>query len=56
MKYDKKITLALAPYKTLMLGVSEADSFAQCDEELKKEIARHPKIEELNKEDIKKAL
>lgn len=56
MKYNKEVTLALAPYKTFKIGVSEADSFAKCDDELKKEIKRHPKVEELNKEDIKKAL
>lgn len=56
MKYTKEITLALAPYKTVKLGVSEAESFSKCDEALKKEIERHPKIEELNREDIKKVL
>ncbi len=56
MKYNKEIVLALAPYKTVKLGVSEADSFNDCDKEIKKELDKHPAVKELNAEDIKKVL
>lgn len=56
MKYKKDITLAIAPYKTVVLGVSEADSFDNCDKELLKELNRHKEVKKLNEADIKKVL
>lgn len=56
MKFLKELVLALAPYKTVKLGVSEADTFSDCDAELKKELNRHPKIKELNQAEIREAL
>ena len=56
MKFSKEITLAVAPYKTIKLGVSEADSMEQCDKELMKELNRLPEIKKLNEAEIKKAV
>lgn len=56
MKYIKEITLSLAPYKTVKLGISEAGSFSEIDKELHKELNKHPKVKELNKEEIEKVL
>lgn len=56
MKYIKEIVLALAPYKTVKLGVSEADSFEQCDNELMTELDKHEKLKNLNLEDIEKVI
>ena len=56
MKYLKEITLALAPYKTVKIGVSEASDFKECDSELGKELDRMPAVKELNQAEIKKVL
>lgn len=56
MKYIKEIVLAIAPYKTVKLGISEADSYSQIDKEIKKELDKHPKVRDLNKEDIEAVL
>lgn len=56
MKYTKELTLALAPFKTIKLGISEAENFEQCDKELMKELNKHPVIKQLNKADIEKAI
>jgi len=56
MKYGKELTLSLAPYKTIKLLVTEADSFDECNKELLKELNRMPEVKELNAEEIKKAL
>jgi len=56
MKYNKELTLALAPYKVIKIGVSDMNSFADCDKELWDELRRHPNIIILNQEEIKKAL
>lgn len=56
MKYKKDIVLAIAPYKTVTLGVSEADSFNDCDKELLKELDRHKEVKKLNAAEIDKVL
>ena len=56
MKYNKEIILGIAPYKTVKLGVSESDSFKDCDKELLKELNKHPKVRDLNKEEIDNVL
>jgi len=56
MKYLKEIVLAIAPYKTVKLGISEAASFDECDKELNAELDRMPEIRVLNKAEIKKVL
>lgn len=56
MKYLKEIVLAIAPYKTVKLGVSEAVSFDGCNKELNTELDRMPEIRLLNKAEIKKVL
>ena len=55
-KYLKEIVLAIAPYKTVKLGVSESASFKECDKELNTELDRMPEIRALNKAEIKKVL
>lgn len=52
MKAKKGLTLALAPYKTVTIEVSDVADFLECDKELLKELDRMPKIKELNAEDI----
>lgn len=57
MKYGKEIVLSTAPYKTLRLSITEADSFEECDKELRAEInAMDSDIKELNKDEIKKVI
>lgn len=56
MKYNKEIVLSLAPYKTVRLAITEADSFEACDKELMKEINAFPEVKKLNEEEIKKVL
>jgi hypothetical protein len=56
MKYLKEIVLSVAPYKTVKLGVSEADDFKKCDKELLKELDDHPAVRDLNKEEVRKVL
>ena len=55
-KFNKEIVLSIAPYKTLRLAVTEANSFEECDKELLKELDKHPEVKELNKEEIKKVI
>ena len=40
MKFDKQVTLNLGNYESLKLGVGDADSFEQCDEQISKELTR----------------
>ena len=56
MKYTKEIVLAIAPYKTVKLGVSDSDSFEDCDKELKSHLDKIPAVRDLNKADIQKVL
>ena len=56
MKYGKEIVLSIAPYKTVRLTITEADSFEECDKEIMLEIITFPEIQKLNKEEIKKVL
>jgi len=56
MKYSKELTLSLAPYKVVKIGITDAESFADCDKELWKELNRHPDIKILNQEEIRKVL
>lgn len=55
-KYGKEVTLAIAPYKTIKIAVTEAASFDECNKELKAELDRMPEIRDLNKAEIKKVL
>lgn len=55
-KYSKEIVLSIAPYKTMRIAVTEAESFDECDKELMKELDRHPEIKQLNEEEIEKVL
>lgn len=55
-KYLKEIVLAIAPYKTVKLGISEAADFDACNKELNAELDRMPEIRLLNKAEIKKVL
>lgn len=56
MKYNKELTLSIAPFKTIKIGITDANSFEDCDKELWKELNRHPEIKILNEEEIKKVL
>jgi len=56
MKYSKEIVLSIAPYKTMRIAVTEANSFEDCDAELLKELDKHPEIKKLNKEEIAKVI
>ena len=56
MKFSKEIVLSIAPYKTMRIAVTEADSFKDCDRELMSELNRHPEIKKLNVEEIAKVL
>lgn len=56
VKYGKELTLSIAPYKTVKLLVTEADSFEECNIELLKELNRMPEVKELNEAEIKKVL
>jgi len=56
MKYNKEIVLSLAPYKTVRLAITEANSFEEADKELMREINLFPEIKKLNKEEIEKVL
>jgi hypothetical protein len=56
MKYNKELTLSIAPYKVIKIGITDAESFDACDKELWKELNRHPDIKILNQEEIKKVL
>jgi hypothetical protein len=56
MKYNKELTLSLAPYKVVKIGITEASSFEECNKELWKELNRHPDIKMLNQEEIRKVL
>jgi len=56
MKYSKEIVLSIAPYKTIRLAITDAESFEDCDAELMKELDKFPDIKDLNKEEIKKTL
>ena len=55
-KYEKAITLSIAPYKTVRIAITEADSFEEADKELMAEINRFPELKKLNKEEIEKTL
>ena len=56
MKYEKSVTLSIAPYKTVRIAITDADSFEACDKELMDEINRFPELKKLNKEEIEKTL
>ena len=53
-KFNKGITIALAPWKTINITVTECDSFEDCDRRLAEELNRMPEIKKLNAADIKK--
>jgi len=55
-KFGKEITLSIAPYKTVKLMVTEAESFEECDKALLTELKRMPEVSELNEAEIKKVL
>jgi len=56
MKFGKEIVLSIAPYKTVRLTITEADSYEDCDKEIMREINLFPEIKKLNKEEIEKVL
>ena len=56
MKYEKSITLSIAPFKTIRIAITEAGSFEEVDKEIMKEIRQFPELEKLNAEEIKKVL
>ena len=56
MKYGKEIVLSIAPYKTVRLTITEANSFEEADKEIMREINTFPEVKKLNEEEIKKAL
>ena len=56
MKYEKSVTLSIAPYKTVRIAITEASSFRECDKELMDEINKFPELKKLNKEEIEKTL
>ena len=56
MKYEKAITLSIAPFKTIRIAITEANSFEDCDKEIMREINLFPEIKKLNKEEIEKVL
>ena len=55
-KFEKAITLSIAPYKTVRIAITEAGSFKECDKELMEEVNRFPELKKLNKEEIEKTL
>ena len=55
-KFEKAITLSIAPFKTLRIAITEASSFEECDKELTDEINKFPELKRLNAEEIKKVL
>lgn len=55
-KYEKAVTLSVAPYKTIRIAITEADSFEDCDKQLMEEINRFPELKKLNKEEVEKIL
>jgi len=55
-KFEKAITLSVAPYKTIRIAITEAGSFEECDKEIMEEINRFPELKKLNKEEIEKSL
>lgn len=55
-KFSKEIVLSIAPYKTMRIAVTEAESFDECNKELMAELDRHPEIKKLNKEEIAKVI
>ena len=55
-KFEKSITLSIAPYKTVRIAITDADSFEACDKELMAEINRFPELKKLNKEEIEKTI
>jgi hypothetical protein len=55
-KFEKSITLSIAPYKTVRIAITEAKSFEECDKELMEEINRFPELKKLNKEEIEKTI
>jgi len=40
MRFYKQVTLTFGDHESLILGVSDADSFKQCDEQISKELTR----------------
>ena len=55
-KYGKEIVLSIAPYKTVKIAVTEANSFDECNQSLLDELDRIPEVRDLNKAEIKKVL
>lgn len=55
-KFEKAITLSIAPYKTVRIAITEAKSFEEADKELMEEINRFPELKKLNAEEIEKVL
>jgi len=55
-KYGKELVLSIAPYKTIKIAVTDADSFDECNKELNAELDRMPQVRDLNKAEIKKVL
>jgi len=55
-KFEKAITLSVAPYKTVRIAITEAKSFEECDKEIMAEINKFPELKKLNKEEIEKSL
>jgi len=53
-KFNKGITLAIAPYKTITLMTTECDSFEECNKKLLEELNRMPEIKKLNASEIEK--
>ncbi len=53
-KFNKGITIALAPWKTINITVTEMGSFEECDKALLEELNRMPEIKKLNAADLKK--
>ena len=39
MKYEKSVTINLGNYESMRVGVTEANSFEECDIELKKHLS-----------------
>ena len=55
-KFEKAITLSIAPYKTVRIAITDEKSFEECDKLLMEEINRFPELKKLNKEEIEKSL
>ena len=55
-KFGKEIVLSTAPYKTIRIAITDADSFEDVDKQLMEEINRFPELKKLNKEEIEKVL